>query len=81
MCRKREGVSMKKTFILQGLDCAGCAAKMEEAIGKLDGVHAVSVNFFSQKLSIDADEERFDDILRKIRKTSRKIEPGCVILV
>ena len=41
---------MKKKFILKGLDCADCAAKMERAINKLDGVKEATVNFMTQKL-------------------------------
>ena len=61
---------MKKRFHLSDLDCAHCAAKMEDAIRKIDGVHSASVNFLSQKLSIDADDARFDGITREVESTS-----------
>ena len=54
---------MKKKFKLQDLDCANCAAKMEDAIKKLDGVNDASVSFLTQKLTLDADDERFEEIL------------------
>ena len=54
---------MKKTFKLTDLDCAHCAAKMEEAISKIDGVNSVSFNFMTQKMKLDAVDERFDEIL------------------
>ncbi|MEQ2456324.1 heavy-metal-associated domain-containing protein [Flavonifractor hominis] len=72
---------MKKHFKLQDLDCANCAAKMEAAIAKLDGVNAVSVSFLSQKLTLDADDERFDAILAQAVKLCRKVEPDCKILL
>jgi copper chaperone CopZ len=70
---------MKKRFNLTDLDCANCAAKMENAIKKLDGVQDASVNFMTQKLMLDADDARFDEILREIVAVCRKVEPDCVI--
>ena len=70
---------MKKTFKLTDLDCANCAAKMEDAIKKLPGVNNASVNFLSQKLTLDADDARFDDIMDQVVKTCKKVEPDCVI--
>ena len=70
---------MKKTFKLTDLDCAHCAAKMEEAIAKIDGVNSVSVNFMTQKIKLDASDERFDEILDEAIAICKKIEPDCVI--
>lgn len=70
---------MKKQYQLIDLDCANCAAKMETAISKLDGVNSVTVSFLSQKLTIDADDAQFDNIMKKIVKTCKKIEPDCTI--
>lgn len=72
---------MKKTFSIENLECAHCAQKMEEGIKKLDGVNSASVNFFAQKLILDADDERFDRILKDVIKLCRKIEPDCEIMV
>lgn len=72
---------MKKTYKLQDLDCANCAAKMEEAICKLPGVTSASVSFMAQKLVIEADELRFDEILEQVVKTCRKVEPDCTVLL
>lgn len=72
---------MKKIFKLTDLDCANCAAKMEDAINKIDGVNTASVNFMTQKLTLDADEGSFDKILEQIIKACKKIEPDCVINV
>ena len=54
---------MKKKFTLTDLDCANCAAKMEDAINKIDGVTAATVSFIQQKMTIEADDARFDDIM------------------
>lgn len=70
---------MKKRYKLTDLDCANCAAKMENAIRKIDGVHEASVSFMAQKLTIDADEERFDDIMKEVVAVCKKVEPECVI--
>ena len=59
---------MKKHFKLIDLDCANCAAKMEAAIKKLDGVHDATVSFMTQKLTLDADDTRFDEILNEVVK-------------
>ena len=72
---------MKKVFKMQDLDCANCAAKMERAINKIDGVRAASVSFMMQRLSVDADEERFDEIVKEIVKVCSRVEPDCRILV
>ena len=71
---------MKKVFELENLDCANCAAKMEEAIKKIDGVHDANVSFMTQKMTVDADDARFEDIMKQVVKTCRKIEPDCTIL-
>lgn len=70
---------MKKVFMLEDLDCANCAAKMEEGIKKIDGVINASVNFVMQKLTVEAEEKDFDDIMKKVVKVCKKIEPDCRI--
>lgn len=72
---------MKKKFKLQDLDCANCAAKMEDAIKKIDGVTDASVNFMMQKMTIEADDARFDDIMKSVQAACSKIEPDCRILM
>ena len=72
---------MKKVFALNDLDCANCAAKMDEAIHKIDGVNAATVSFISQKLTLDANDDKFDEILKKAVKVCRKIEPNCEIVI
>lgn len=70
---------MKKRFTLTDLDCANCAAKMEAAIKKIDGVNNATVSFMSQRLSIDADDGRFEDVMKEVVAVCRKVEPDCVI--
>ena len=72
---------MKRQFKLLDLDCASCAAKMEQAIWKLDGVHGATVSFLTQKLTLDADDARFDEILRQVIAVCRKVEPDCTIVL
>lgn len=70
---------MKKKFKLTDLDCANCAAKMEDAIKKLDGVNDANVSFMMQKMTIDADDARFDEIMKEVVEVCKKVEPDCVI--
>ena len=72
---------MKKTFKLIDLDCANCAAKMENAIKKLDGVADASVSFMAQKMTVEAEDARFDDIMKQVVKTCKKVEPDCEIVL
>ena len=72
---------MKKTFKLEDLDCANCAAKMETAIRKLDGVKDASVSFMTQKLTIEADDERFDEVVKAAVKCVAKVEPDCRVIL
>ncbi len=72
---------MKKKFKLQDLDCANCAAKMEDAIKKIPGVHDASVSFMMQKMTIDAEDDRFDEIMKQVVACCAKVEPDCKILM
>ena len=71
---------MKKKFKLEDLDCANCAAKMEEAIKKIPGVNDAVVSFMAQKMTIDAEDDKFDAIMDEVVKTCSKVEPDCKIL-
>ena len=71
---------MKKVYKLEDLDCANCEAKMERAIAKIDGDDGVSVNFLMQKMSIEAEESRFEEIMDQVVKVCRKVEPDCTIV-
>ena len=69
---------MKKHYKFE-IDCANCAAKVEDAIKKIDGVNNATVSFMTQKLTLDADDARFDAILDEAVKVCHKVEPDCVI--
>jgi len=71
---------MKKRYKFV-VDCANCAAKVENAVKKIDGVKDASVNFMTQKLVLDADDERFDEILKEVVAVSKKVEPDCELFV
>ena len=72
---------MKKTFKLEDLDCANCAAKMEAAIKKLDGVKDATVSFMTQKMTIEAEDERFDAVVKAAVKCIAKVEPACRVIL
>ena len=72
---------MKKRFKLVDLDCANCAAKMERAIKKVDGVKDATVSFVMQKMTVEADDARFDDIMKEIVKVCKRVEPDCEIVL
>jgi len=72
---------VKKTYRLIDLDCANCAAKMEAAIRKIEGVTDASVSYMTQKLTLEAPDEIFDRVLKQAQKAIRKVEPDCEIEV
>ena len=72
---------MKKKFKVQDLDCANCAAKMEDAIKKIPGVNDANVSFMMQKMTIDAEDDKFDAIMEEVVRVCAKVEPDCKILM
>ncbi|MBQ3084572.1 MAG: cation transporter [Clostridia bacterium] len=72
---------MIKVFALEDLDCANCAAKLENALSKVEGVENVTVNFFAQKLILEADDAVFDDVLKRVLKTTKKTLPIVEVIV
>ena len=72
---------MKKVYRLEDLDCANCAAKMERSIAKIDGVKSVSVSFMAQRMSIEADDDNFENIMDEVVKKCKKVEPDCEIFL
>ena len=67
---------MKKRYKFE-VDCANCAAKVEAAVKKIDGVNDVIVNFMAQKMVLDADDARYDEILKEVIAVAKKVEPDC----
>ena len=70
---------MKKTYKLVDLDCANCAAKMEDAIKKLPGVTSATVSFLTQKMTIEADD--LDAVIKDVVKCIKKVEPDCEVVL
>ena len=79
--KERKDKTMKKKFKLEDLDCANCAAKMEEAIKKIPGVNDANVSFMTQKMTVDAEDDKFDDIMKEVVSVCAKVEPDCKILM
>ena len=71
---------MKKKLKMDNIDCAHCAMEMEEEIRKIDGVNSANINFMLQKLTLDADDEKFDEILEQARKAVKGVDKDEVIL-
>lgn len=65
---------MKKVYKIE-VDCANCANKVQEAVAKVNGVNSVSINFMMQKMIIDIDESRFEDVFKSVVKAAKKAEP------
>lgn len=72
---------MKKTFRLEGLDCANCAAKIEKKVKAMDGVKGATVSFFAQKLVLEADDGRFDEIARKVAEVVHHTDADCTMVL
>ena len=72
---------MKKVFKLIDLDCANCAAKVENAIVKLDGVTKVTVSFMTQKMTLEADDDKFDEVVEQAVKLAKKVDPDMEIVL
>lgn len=72
---------MKKKFKLENLECAHCAAKMEEGIKKIPGVNEASISFMTQKLTVDADDDKFEEVMKEAAAVCAKVEPDCKILM
>ena len=71
---------MKKKFKLQDLDCANCAAKMEDAIKKIPGVNDANVSFMMQKMTVDAEDDKFDAIMEEVVRVCAKVDPDEIAL-
>ena len=70
---------MKKVYKIENLDCPVCAGKMQRAIEKIDGVESCDVSFLLQKITLEAEEEKLETVMKKMVKTCRRVEPDIVI--
>lgn len=75
-----EETKMKKKFKMENLDCANCAAKMEDGIKKIAGVNDAVMNFMMQKLTVDVEDEKFEEIKEQMQAVCSKVEPDCRIV-
>ena len=66
---------MKKMFKLEGLDCAHCAAKIEERVSKLEGVKSVVINFMTTKMTLESIDENIEEVVEKVKKLINEVEP------
>lgn len=72
---------MKKVINLEDLDCANCAAKMECAVKKVEGVTNANVNFMMQRMTVEIDNENPQAVLAEIKKVCKKVEPDCILKI
>lgn len=72
---------MKKVYRMEDLDCAHCAAKMETAIAKLDGVKSVTISFLTQKLTLETESDDQTELMKQVVKLCKKVEPDCRIIL
>lgn len=72
---------MKKVFKMLDLDCANCAAKMENEIRKIDGVTDVNISFLAQKMTLEADDARFDEIAKQAAKVCKRVDDDCEVIL
>ena len=73
-------VTMKKKFACE-VDCAACASKLEEALKKVEGVEDCSVNFLTQKMTLTAPDDRYEEVLHAVVQKAKKVDPDTVITV
>ena len=70
---------MKKKFKVEGIDCPNCAAKIEEMVGKLEGITSSKINFMAEKLTVEVEESALEGLLENIKKTVNIVEPDAVV--
>lgn len=70
---------MKNTFKIKGIDCANCAAQLENLISKVEGVESIAINFITERMVLEIKEENKEEIMQKIRKIIKKEEPEATL--
>lgn len=70
---------MKKVFKVE-VDCAVCANKIQDAISKVEGVNSCNVNFMTQKMILDIDDDKFDEVYKKAIKVAKRVESDFEVL-
>jgi len=72
---------VKKTYRIENLCCANCAAKIERELNRIPGITSASVNFMTLRLSVQSETEDWDGLMRDVLRVFRKIEPDCSVIV
>ena len=72
-------VYMKSRFKIKGLDCANCAAELERAIGKIDGIDNVSISFMAERMELEFEDVKKEEIMKKLNKVIKREEPDVKI--
>lgn len=72
---------MKKSFKLDEIDCANCARELQGELTQLEGVKSVSVNFMTQKLTLEAEDNEFEEVLDRVVEFTAEAEPDCEIIL
>ena len=70
---------MKSTYKIKGIDCANCAAQLENAISKVEGVESISISFMAERMVIEYNEQSKEDVMKKVKKVIKKEEPDVVL--
>lgn len=70
---------MKKSYKLENLGCANCAARMEDDINKIEGVDKAQIVFMTSKLKIETSREDIEALLDEAQKIITSYEEDCVI--
>lgn len=70
---------MKSTFKIIGLDCANCASQLENAIQKIEGIQHASISFMMERLVLEYNDEKKEEIIKSIKKVIKKEEPDVKI--
>lgn len=78
-CSRKGVIIMKKVYKIE-VDCAVCANKIQDAICKLEGVNSATVNFMTQKMILDVEDSNSEEVLKKVIKTAKKVEPDFEVI-
>ena len=70
---------MKSTFKIKGIDCANCAAQLENAISKVEGIESASISFMAERMVIEYNEQKKEEIMKKIKKIIKREEPDATL--
>ena len=70
---------MNTKYKIKGLDCANCAAELERAIQKVEGIEEVNINFITERMELKYDENNEEEIMKKVKKVIKREEPDVII--